>query len=658
MTDAITQTQLTSLDETDYYASAWQAALSRNTRQVAGWGGRGTARKTWQPKDIVVDSVNLAYVGSAQGGHRTLLEDATLKLLSGRVYALIGRSGSGKSSLLKRIQAKSVPGLSAHVSILYIPQDCTSGDFELTPVDYLQREYAAYQKTSSAAMQSEMGDLEARLEDLDVNTDQEEIERLVQQISDLEDALNPSESLVKDIQEALTFVGCDDSLWDKHMSTLSEGQRKRVILSVITICRCDLLLLDEPTNHLDVFGLMQLRRMLDDLEKRQTTVLMVSHDVDLINDVATDVIDLRSQSLYYTAGNYSYYCLANRQDSLALLRKKVAQDKKRDAMLSTLDHLKKQAAPKRGGGKKKAQRIDSHKKKMDRLEDIELDGGVLRGLTSQEILKMTENYVRPPPDKAVQFDFEPVKSRWHESLIVAYDVGHGYMQDNASDNGANKKEKPIETNNILVKKEGYLFDSVDFCVEEGKVYCIIGESGSGKSTLLRILAKEETPLEGKVSHATGSDCLLFSQTKVQEMISEAVEGGHFTGLDLLIHCYPKHSEQDLRGQLTSFGLSPSQASTDLRYLSGGEQRRLYFAKTMLNDPQVLLLDQPTSNLDVESVEALIDGLKGWKGTIVMISHDSNFIRSLDAQCYALVAEHGKLMRVEGGIDAYLRAVDY
>lgn len=131
--------------------------------------------------------------------------------------------------------------------------------------------------------------------------------------------------------------------------------------------------------------------------------------------------------------------------------------------------------------------------------------------------------------------------------------------------------------------------------------------------------------------------------------------GSGTPLSYLTQKFPQKTEHEIRAELTSFGLNPKQAGTELRFLSGGERCRLCLAEIMLRNPHVICLDQPTANLDLESVDALIYGLKKWDGTVIMVSHDAYFLRSLDVKLYALIADEGKLRRVEGGIEAYLRS---
>jgi ATPase subunit of ABC transporter with duplicated ATPase domains len=246
------------------------------------------------------------------------------------------------------------------------------------------------------------------------------------------------------------------------------------------------------------------------------------------------------------------------------------------------------------------------------------------------------------------------------------DVGHGYnIPASSSAPQQDNDELSVDGNNGLpsiAKKDGYLFDCVDLCVEEGSTMCILGNNGCGKSVLLRILAKLEQPVEGKVHHASGVRIGFFDQLAVDALMMQDVkvddESSHHhdrTALSYLTEQFPHKSEQELRGELTAFGLSPSQASSiGLRFLSGGERSRLCLASLIMDNPPVLFMDNPTSNLDVESVEALIRGLKQWNGTVVLVSHDANFVRSVNAKCHVLVEQEGKLRRVDGGIDAYLK----
>ena len=235
---------------------------------------------------------------------------------------------------------------------------------------------------------------------------------------------------------------------------------------------------------------------------------------------------------------------------------------------------------------------------------------------------------------------------------MAMGVGHGY---GPFESDAQTSATDIEDTTVIRKKPGYLFDCVDLCIKEGHKHCLLGESASGKSALLRLLAKREEPLEGSIQHAHNVEIGYFGQETMDQLLEDATRGTDVTtALSYLAKLFPQKTEKELRGELTNFGLSPEQGTTNVRFLSGGERCRLCLAAVMLKNPHVLCLDNPTTNLDVESVEALIYGLQQWNGTVVMVSHDMNMMRSLDAQCAVLVKKEGKLRRIDGAIDQCLK----
>jgi ATPase subunit of ABC transporter with duplicated ATPase domains len=762
----VVKAQLQSLDDTDLYATKWKEAKERYYHQAStqhsfltagsqqplplkkatfkwggrGQGGRGTARRTFQIRDVVVkDTVRLEYVGSSSASAlvssspdvpppssgRLLLEGATLKLLSGHVYSLVGRNGTGKSTLLKRLQAGNVPGVPPWIRTLYVGQDeeesgmtdvsdpfveakdqmSDGNDVLVTPISFLERRLQSYKLDTSGSIQQSIDELEHQMEQLDVEQEAEKFEQLSEQLSALDDQLqqednddgketSDSEAKVDHVDsrvvEALDFMGVPEELRKWPVRALSPGIRQKVCLASALICPCDLLLLDEPSKELDVPGLHQLRTLVHQVsQQRSTTVLLVSHDLDLVNDVATDVVLLSHQQLQYVPGNYDDYLAYKRQVEIRDLRQVLATEKKSEHMHQTLENLKQQVTSGKGGDKKKqSKQVAAQKKKMEQrgivasggeatkaikigpgapTATLAMEASARRGLSPSQLLELMEQRKRPPPDRSVQFVFRDPKSTWDEPLILATEVGHRYPNsDGELLRRPNKGEPqarltPEDASSDMYvpppPKPGYVLDSVDLCIEEGRTYCIVGESMSGKSTLLRLLAKHDLhPTEGTIQHAAGLDVGLLDAKTMDRMMAEAKAGSSITSanaISYLTQLYPTKPEKEIRGELTNFGLSPQQAATNLRFLSGGERRRLCLTAIMLNDPQVLVMDQPTSDLDAESVEALIYGLKRWKGTLVMASHDASFVRELEAQCHALV-DH-RLYRVEGGIDAYLNA---
>ena len=445
-------------------------------------------------------------------------------------------------------------------------------------------------------------------------------------------------------------------------------------------CSIHSLACTEPTNHLDMEGIIQLRGLIQTMQKQQTTVVLVSHDVNLINSIATDVIHFAEQKLTYYRGNYIDFLIAKQQHDLHRSRQQQNLEKQRDSMIQTIDNLKKKgSAASSSGSKKLSKAMNSRKKKLERhgIEKDEhghrltvqaagtgikagsinmLDASTRKKLSYKQLAKRADISVDKVPDKAVQFCFQDTNCSWGEPLISALDVGHGFDiyrdgRDDGDDagNGAMAELFPL-------RKKGMLFDSVDLSINENSTVCILGSNSSGKTTLLKILAKVIVPLEGEVHYAHNANICYFDQHKADELVTDGMNkyGQDACSVNLLCEMFPKKSEQDIRGTLTGFGLSPQQASTHIQFLSGGERCRLCLVMLMLQDPHVLIMDEPSNHLDPESVEALAYGLKAWNGTVVMVSHDVHLIRLLEGTCHVLSEADGKLRRLEGGIDSFLK----
>lgn len=408
-TEEIVEAQLTSLDDTDCYASVWNDILvqQREGRTSSslwggrGKGGRGLSRRTVQPRDIVVDDVRLQYLLGD-----VCLEGATIKLLQKHVYALVGKNGCGKSTLLQRMHAQKIPGWSSQWTSLYIPPELPNSFQSMSPLSVILKYQEQTFQYSSVATQSRIDELDEKLGALNIEEEQEEVERLCEELANLEEQLNSDHSTIEQqAKEALAIMDVENV---PACADLSLGQQKRLLISVAIVCSyTNLLLLDEPTNHLDVLGLIQLRQLI---ESSAATVVMVSHDVDLVNDVATDIIDMEAQKLHYFPGNYDSYRLMKDQKGMHVLRQSAAMQKKRDHLKNKLQHLKEKPPPRRGGAKKKAKAVASQRKKLDRhvaLEKQIHEKSVLpvrKGLTSVQRLKLAES-MKTIPDKAIQFEY-------------------------------------------------------------------------------------------------------------------------------------------------------------------------------------------------------------------------------------------------------------
>ena len=567
---------------------------------------------------------------------------------------------------MKRISAGKIPGFPPHITSLLVSQEVFGHD-EKTPVDTVLENRRRIKEQTRNANSYLVHQLEDEMDQLDVDSDdyQENMERICNRIAELEDDEDDNADVIVDrARDALHFFGVPETTFDTPTLQLSGGIRKKISLACALVEKPQLLLLDEPTCHIDVGGILQLRQLIADCVDSNTTVVLVSHDVDLMNDVATDVIDFRDGKLGYYTGNYRDYLKYRREKISHQLKQANAIEKQRSSMMSSIDTMKKKSTQvdSSQASKKLDKAVKSKVKKLERhgveknekghYRVAQTDGGMRKGsinaigaserntLTHRELIKLAEVAIGPVPDKAVQFDFRDTTSSWgDEPLVMVMDVGHSYNTETISGS----------TSNLI-------FDCVDLAIREGSRTTILGENGAGKSTLLSIIAREIMPSVGTVHFANGLNIGYFHQHAVDHLFANlcgrSTRNDTVTPLSFLTDKFPSKTEHEVRGELTRFGLSPKQAGTNVRFLSGGERCRMCMANMMLEAPQLLVLDEISNHLDVESVEALIYGLNKWNGTIVLASHDANLVRSIGGESYVLF--DGMLRRIDGGIDTYLK----
>jgi ATPase subunit of ABC transporter with duplicated ATPase domains len=309
---------------------------------------------------------------------------------------------------------------------------------------------------SIARVEEEMDALDKSANDYAV-----EMEHLCNLIAELEEDDNNNSGergghLEERARNSLRYFGVPLSTFDIPTAKLSGGIRKKVALACAIMERPQLLLLDEPICHIDIGGIIHLRRMISDFLESNVTVVLVSHDVNLMNDVA--VINMRDSKLtYYPGCNYRDYVNRRREGIANQVRQSGVLEKQRSAMMASIDIMKKKSHQADSGMTKKKidSAIKSKEKKLERhgvekndkghRRVAQTDGGIRKGsinsvgaslrntLTHRELLKLAEINVGPVPDKAVQFDFANVSSTWgDEPLCMVMDMGHGYNDDGGS----------------------------------------------------------------------------------------------------------------------------------------------------------------------------------------------------------------------------------
>ncbi|MEY4365564.1 MAG: hypothetical protein RLZZ305_908 [Actinomycetota bacterium] len=500
-------------------------------------------------------------------GGRNVVQGASFVIAARDKVGLVGRNGAGKTSMFKVLGGDN-PAAGGRVTRTgatgYLSQDpkATATDEGRTAVTHI---------LSGRGIDS---DLE-RIEKLRIAMEEEASERNVVRYSRAEEEfrLKGGYSADSEARSIASGLGLKPDRLDLPLQVLSGGERRRVELSRILFAGSDMLLLDEPTNHLDVDARAWLLGFLRDY---RGALLVISHDLDLLDEAITRVLHLDrpheddTGTVVEYRGTYSQYKRARAEDEARLAKMATTQAKEVARLQEVVDRF--------GAKATKASMAHSIEKRIARIQS----GGV--GPVRRE-RRITVRFPDPPPTG--------------ETVIRAHGLSKAYGGP-------------------------AVFEDVAFDLGRGERLLVLGLNGAGKTSLLRILAGQTTANLGHFEWGHNVEAGYFAQE--HDLLDP--------GASLLDHMrrdLPPASaltETDLRGLLGMFGLQGEKVFQESGSLSGGEKTKLALAMLMTGRNNVLLLDEPTNNLDPQSRDAVAGALEGWKGSIIMVSHDTEFVRRL------------------------------
>jgi ABC transport system ATP-binding/permease protein len=379
---------------------------------------------------------------------------------------------------------------------------------------------------------------------------------------------------------------------DAEVEDLSAGMKRRVLLAQAIVRKPDMLLLDEPTNHLDIEAITWLEEFLS---QYNGTLMFVSHDRIFVKKLATRIIELDRGQLASYHCNYETY----------LPRKEAAME------AQTVVH-------------------DLFDKKLAR-EEVWIRKGIKARRTRNEgrvrVLKKMREERRNRKELAGAVRMRLHNTQMSGNLVIdAQDISFGY-----------KPEKPI-------------IRGFSTMIMRGDKIGIIGPNGSGKTTLLRVLLKELATQKGSVRHGTNLDIAYFDQLHAQLDYEKSVYDNVAEGSDtVVINGKPRH----IIGYLQDFLFTPSQVRNTVANLSGGERNRLLLARLFIRPSNVLVLDEPTNDLDIETLDLLEEFLLQFPGTVLLVSHDREFLNNVVTSTMAIEG-NGIVKEYVGGYDDWVR----
>ena len=396
-------------------------------------------------------------------------------------------------------------------------------------------------------------------------------------------------------KKILAGLGFKEKDFNRPVKDMSGGWQMRTLLGKLLTFHYDILLLDEPTNYLDLNAAIWLK---DYLAQFDGTFIMISHDKAFLNEVTNYTLILENGSIYKVQGNYEHYEAIKAERRIHLEKQFKEQEKKREQLEKFVSRF--HAQP------NKAAAVRSKRTILERIEK--------------------EPIVLPP---------DPRESIGNIKFPATRRSGHRVL---------NLEQISKAYGDIQVYKD------FDFEVVQGEKAVLVGENGAGKSTLLKIMAGVVDIDSGTRIVGHNADIGYFSQTRMDVLNPEN------TVLREAYSAAPGYmAESMVRSILGAFLFTGDDADKPVKVLSGGEKSRLILAKYLVNPPNCLLLDEPTTHLDVDAVDALIKALTGYEGTIVFISHDIHFVRSVANVVYEV--KDGRVRRFPGNFDYYFEKKD-
>ncbi|XP_078073598.1 ATP-binding cassette sub-family F member 1 isoform X1 [Mustelus asterias] len=405
-----------------------------------------------------------------------------------------------------------------------------------------------------------------------------------------------AEAKARRILAGLSFT---PEMQNRATKKFSGGWRMRVSLARALFMEPTLLMLDEPTNHLDLNAVIWLNNYLQTWKK---TLLIVSHDQGFLDDVCTDVIHLDAQKLFYYRGNYNTF-------------KKMYQQKQKE-LLKLYDKQEKRLKDLKAGGKSTKQAEKQTKEALTRKQQK------CRRKNQDEESNEAPELLKRPREYTVKFTF-PNPPPLSPPILGLHAVDFAY-----------EIQKP-------------LFKNLDFGIDMDSRICIVGPNGVGKSTLLLLLTGKLTPTIGEQRKNHRLKIGYFNQQYADQLNMEE------TATEYLMRNF-NLPYQDGRKCLGRFGLESHAHTIQISKLSGGQKARVVFAELACRQPDVLILDEPTNNLDIESIDALADAINDYKGAVIIVSHDARLIT--ETNCQLWVVEEQSINQIDGNFDDYKREV--
>jgi ATP-binding cassette, subfamily F, member 3 len=528
---------------------------------------------------------------SKQHGAQVLFRNASFQILPGSRNGLVGPNGAGKTTIFRIITGEE----EVDQGDITIAKRTTVGYFSQDVGDMSGRsalEEVMAGSSETMRLSAELKEMEAAMCD-----SYDDMDTLLERYGEMQAEFEHRGGYDLDARAKtiLTGLGIGPDRYDHPVETFSGGWKMRIALACILTLKPDVLLLDEPTNHLDVESIIWLEEWL--AKEFGGALLMTSHDRDFMNRIVTRVIEVAHKGVTTYGGNYDFYERERdirREQLLASYRRQQEMLAKEEEFIARF-----------AARASHASQVQSRVKKIEKIERIEI----------------------PPEERVVRFEFKEPPRSGDDVVIMSGLAKEWVLPDNSV--------KPV-------------FSGVSGIIRRQSKVAVVGVNGAGKSTLLKIIAGQTKATGGTVALGANVEVGYFSQHVMEQLDPDK------TVFETVQDIMPLENIGVIRNLLGAFLFSGDAVDKKISTLSGGEKSRVLLATLLARPVNLLVLDEPTNHLDIRSREILLDTLKRFSGTVILVSHDRHFLRSLVNRVYEI--NHGDMRVYEGNYEYYLHKV--
>lgn len=508
-----------------------------------------------------------------------LFEDVSYVINKKDRIALVGKNGTGKSTMLKILAGLQHPT----AGTVSIPRECTIG--YLPQVMVLSDERTVMQEAELAfehifEMQADIERMNQELADR-TDYESEDYQKLIDRFTHENDRflMMGGTNYQAEIERTLQGLGFSRTDFDRPTSEFSGGWRMRIELAKLLLRRPDVLLLDEPTNHLDIESIQWLENFL---ATRANAVVLVSHDRAFLNNVTTRTIEISCGRIYDYKVKYDEFVVLRKERREQQLRAYENQQKQIEDTEAFIERFRYKAT--------KAVQVQSRIKQLEKIERIEVD---------------------EEDNSALRLKFV-CSSRSGNYPVICEDVAKAYG-------------------------DHIVFHDVNLTINRGEKVAFVGKNGEGKSTLVKCIMGEISDYTGKLTLGHNVQIGYFAQNQAQLL------DGELTVFDTIDRVAVGDIRLKIRDILGAFMFGGEASDKKVKVLSGGERTRLAMIKLLLEPVNFLILDEPTNHLDMRSKDVLKEAIRDFDGTVIIVSHDRDFLDGLATKVYefggGVVKEH-------------------